>query len=236
MNKLIMLFFFIIFPISSLHCMKRQRDAEVESREAKKMKIQEVLTLSSLPADLKREIVIEQFPKLATHNSFYTICETIQVLSLVSKELNYYINDPCNIHRIINRINVYAKLLPNYQYQASGKYYPLNRYKTAKTISTRGTKNYIQQSDTLYRKVRISCPSIPFSIKELVKMGADVNFQHYEGYCLAIAVKHSHYIYTKELLKYGANIKVIENKDKKALLTHAEHKKDTEMISLLSKR
>ena len=214
--------------------MKRQRDAEIESRETKKMKIQEALTLSSLHADLKREIVIEQFPKLATHNAFYTICRTIQALSLVSKELNCYINNPCNIHRIINRINIYAKLLPDYQYQASGKYYPLNRYKTAKTISTRGTKNYLQQSDALYRKVNKDS-LIPFSIKELVEKGADVNFQHYKGYCLTIAVKNANYIYTKELLKCGANSKGIDNKDKKTLLTLAENKKDEEMISLLSK-
>lgn len=224
MKKIIALFLCTttIFT-NQIICMKRQICTNSD-QPTKKHKLKKATALPFLPRELQKKIFIDHFHGDISTISFVTTCEFVNTLSLLNRQWNNYINKPNTIRTIINIIKDYIG--------------PYTVYEIAKTISTYGTKNYIQQNYALYHKIIGAIPRSPFSIEDLITNGADVNYLNlnkhslfFEGHFLSLASIRNNYTYTKQLLDCNADLNAIHKG--KTALSHVIRNKDLNMIQLL---
>jgi ankyrin repeat protein len=214
----------IFFNTSLLKSMKRQTSRELDNPH-KKIKISvDENPILVFPPEIEHKIFIESIPRMAKMTDTAIMCKYIHNLSLVNKRCNRCINQPDVIRPIINHIYDNASFIMN-----------PDQSSIARKIAIRGTKNYVAQNNLLLLKILPPDFSgllpIPYSVEELVDLGADVNFRSLKGYFLSLTVKNNHYTYTKQLLDLGANPNLTE--DGKTALELAIKKENVAIIELL---
>ena len=218
MKKITLLLLLISSFTTDLFCMKRRLDTN-SKLTIKKTKREEAVELQPFPFELQTKICIGHLPGVIPTTNFEKTCSDINALTLVNKQWKAYINNPTVIRTIINHINN--------QLHPSGI---LNQHITAKTISTRGARNYIQQTNSLFHKILNKNPRLPLSIQELVTAGADVNFVHPKGHFLYLASTRD-YEYTKALLNLNADLNATTNNETALSLALKNNRFD--MVKLL---